>query len=114
MQVQPYLALMRFDKPIGTWLTLLPSLWSLALASGTTGHLFDLKLAALFCLGAFLMRGAGCTVNDMWDADFDRRVARTTTRPIASRQITRKQAFVFLGVQLSCALAVLMQLNQLR
>lgn len=63
---RPYLRLMRADKPIGTWLLLLPSLWSIALAA-EPGTLPDLWTTALFSMGAFLLRGAGCTVNDLWD-----------------------------------------------
>lgn len=71
--VQPYLRLIRFDKPIGTWLLYLPCTWSIGLAA-TPGSLPDLQLLALFGLGALVMRGAGCTINDMWDVDFDKKV----------------------------------------
>ena len=72
-KVQPYLRLIRFDKPIGTWLLYLPCTWSIALAA-VPGSLPDLQLLALFGLGALVMRGAGCTINDMWDVDFDKKV----------------------------------------
>lgn len=72
-KVQPYLRLIRFDKPIGTWLLYLPCTWSIALAAAP-GSLPDLQLLALFGLGALVMRGAGCTINDMWDVDFDKKV----------------------------------------
>ncbi|XP_064636311.1 4-hydroxybenzoate polyprenyltransferase, mitochondrial-like isoform X3 [Lineus longissimus] len=108
--VQPYLRLVRFDRPIGTWLLYLPCMWSIGLAADA-GHLPDLRLLALFGVGAFLMRGAGCTINDMWDSDIDSKVARTRDRPLACGQITRFQALVFLGGQLSLALMVLLQLN---
>ncbi|XP_037114649.1 4-hydroxybenzoate polyprenyltransferase, mitochondrial [Syngnathus acus] len=108
--VQPYLRLMRLDKPIGTWLLYLPCTWSIALAA-EPGCLPDLGMLALFGTGALLMRGAGCTVNDMWDKDFDKKVARTATRPIACGDISRLQALVFLGGQLSLALGVLLCLN---
>ncbi|KAJ2366954.1 Para-hydroxybenzoate--polyprenyltransferase, mitochondrial precursor (PHB:polyprenyltransferase) [Coemansia sp. RSA 2610] len=68
-------------------------------------------LMALFGTGAVVMRGAGCTINDMWDVDFDKKVERTKTRPIASGLITRPKALAFLGLQLSAGLAVLLQLN---
>ena len=71
--VQPYLRLIRFDKPIGTWLLYLPCTWSIGLAAAP-GSLPDLQLLALFGLGALVMRGAGCTINDMWDVDFDKKV----------------------------------------
>lgn len=70
---QPYLKLMRLDKPIGTWLLYWPCTWSIALAA-TPGELPDLKMLALFGTGAVLMRGAGCVVNDLWDKDFDKKV----------------------------------------
>lgn len=71
--VQPYLRLIRFDKPIGTWLLFLPCTWSIGLAA-SAGSLPDLQLLTLFGLGALVMRGAGCTINDMWDVDFDKKV----------------------------------------
>ncbi|XP_052448015.1 4-hydroxybenzoate polyprenyltransferase, mitochondrial [Carassius gibelio] len=108
--VQPYLRLMRLDKPIGTWLLYLPCTWSIGLAADP-GCLPDLRMLALFGVGALLMRGAGCTINDMWDKDFDVKVSRTATRPIASGEITQFQALVFLGGQLSLALGVLLCLN---
>ncbi|XP_071339738.1 4-hydroxybenzoate polyprenyltransferase, mitochondrial [Trachinotus anak] len=108
--VQPYLRLMRLDKPIGTWLLYLPCTWSIGLAADP-GCLPDLGMLTLFGTGALLMRGAGCTINDMWDKDFDKKVSRTATRPIASGEISRMQALVFLGGQLSLALGVLLCLN---
>ncbi|XP_034450659.1 4-hydroxybenzoate polyprenyltransferase, mitochondrial [Hippoglossus hippoglossus] len=108
--VQPYLRLMRLDKPIGTWLLYLPCTWSIALAADP-GCLPHLGMLTLFGTGALLMRGAGCTINDMWDKDFDTKVSRTATRPIASGAISRMQALVFLGGQLSLALGVLLCLN---
>uniref|UniRef100_A0A3Q3IRZ0 4-hydroxybenzoate polyprenyltransferase, mitochondrial n=1 Tax=Monopterus albus TaxID=43700 RepID=A0A3Q3IRZ0_MONAL len=108
--VKPYLQLMRLDKPIGTWLLYLPCTWSIALAADP-GCLPDLGMLALFGMGALLMRGAGCTINDMWDKDFDKKVSRTAIRPIASGEISRMQALVFLGGQLSLALGVLLCLN---
>ncbi|MGH0152897.1 UNVERIFIED_CONTAM: hypothetical protein FKN15_049701 [Acipenser sinensis] len=110
---QPYLRLMRFDKPIGTWLLYLPCMWSIGL-SAEPGCLPDLYMLTLFGTGAVLMRGAGCTINDMWDKDFDKKVSRTADRPIAAGEITRFQALVFLGGQLSLALGVLLCLNYYR
>ncbi|XP_068594647.1 4-hydroxybenzoate polyprenyltransferase, mitochondrial [Brachionichthys hirsutus] len=108
--IRPYLRLMRLDKPIGTWLLYLPCTWSIALASDS-GCLPQLGMLALFGTGALLMRGAGCTINDMWDKDFDKKVARTASRPIASGDVSRMQALVFLGGQLSLALGILLCLN---
>ncbi|KAL4623115.1 4-hydroxybenzoate polyprenyltransferase, mitochondrial [Arapaima gigas] len=108
--VQPYLRLMRLDKPIGTWLLYLPCTWSIGLAADP-GCLPDLAMLTLFGTGAVLMRGAGCTINDMWDKDFDKKVSRTAGRPLAAGQISRFRALVFLGGQLTAALGVLLCLN---
>lgn len=110
LSMQPYLRLMRLDKPIGTWLLFLPCTWSISLAADP-GCLPDMHMLALFGVGSLLMRGAGCTVNDMWDKDFDQKVVRTASRPIASGAVSRFQALVFLGGQLSLALCVLLCLN---
>lgn len=72
--LRPYLRLARVDRPIGTWLLFIPSAWSISLAA-TAGQFPDMKVLALFGAGAFLMRGAGCTVNDMLDRDFDGHVS---------------------------------------
>ncbi|XP_008334071.1 4-hydroxybenzoate polyprenyltransferase, mitochondrial [Cynoglossus semilaevis] len=109
-KVRPYLRLMRLDKPIGTWLLYLPCTWSIALASNP-GCLPDIGMLALFGAGAVLMRGAGCTINDMWDKDFDKQVSRTVTRPIASGEISQMQALFFLAGQLSLSLGILLCLN---
>ena len=105
---RPYLRLARLDRPIGTWLLLLPCWWGAALATpawpGAT-------MFVLFTIGAVVMRGAGCTVNDLADRKFDARVARTATRPIASGQISVLKAFVFLALQLLLGLSILLQFN---
>ena len=86
---QPYLRLARLDRPIGSWLLLLPCWWSSALAAIATGwRLPNLWHIALFFVGAFAMRGAGCTWNDIVDRDLDSRVERTRSRPIPSGQVT--------------------------
>ncbi|XP_028629514.1 4-hydroxybenzoate polyprenyltransferase, mitochondrial [Grammomys surdaster] len=108
--LQPYLRLMRLDKPIGTWLLYLPCTWSIGLAADP-GCFPDWYMLSLFGTGAILMRGAGCTINDMWDRDFDKKVMRTANRPIAAGDISTFQAFVFLGGQLTLALGVLLCLN---
>ncbi|XP_014768775.1 4-hydroxybenzoate polyprenyltransferase, mitochondrial isoform X2 [Octopus bimaculoides] len=108
--IQPYLRLIRLDKPIGTWLLYWPCTWSIAMAA-TPGHLPDLKMLTLFGVGALIMRGSGCIINDMWDRDFDKKVTRTVTRPIAAGEISRFEALVFLGSQLTLGLAILLQLN---
>ncbi|KDN42736.1 4-hydroxybenzoate polyprenyl transferase [Tilletiaria anomala UBC 951] len=111
--VRPFLQLARLDKPIGTWLLYWPCAWSITLASQYVDA--PVSVAAsnilLFGVGAVVMRGAGCTINDMWDAKMDRLVERTKSRPIASGQVSHFQALVFLGAQLSTGLAVLVNLN---
>ncbi|CBQ71657.1 related to COQ2-para-hydroxybenzoate--polyprenyltransferase [Sporisorium reilianum SRZ2] len=111
--IQPYLALSRIDKPIGTWLLFWPCAWSIVLASHTLGLSYTTPLfyTMLFGVGAMVMRGAGCTINDMWDVKMDRMVERTKTRPLAAGDITQFQALCFLGVQLSAGLVVLVNLN---
>ncbi|XP_071511951.1 4-hydroxybenzoate polyprenyltransferase, mitochondrial-like [Diadema antillarum] len=79
--------------------------------AASPGQFPDLYMLGIFGLGALLMRGAGCTINDMWDKDFDKSVERTKVRPIAAGEITRFQALVFLGCQLSAALAILLSFN---
>lgn len=108
--VRPYARLMRLDRPIGSWLLLLPCWWSVALAGGPTP---DLWLLFLFALGAIVMRGAGCVVNDIYDRDIDRQVERTSPRPLASGQVTLAQAFVFLALLLLIGLTVLLAFNRL-
>jgi 4-hydroxybenzoate polyprenyltransferase len=111
---QPYLRLARIDRAIGTWLLLIPCWWGVALATVSVRgpDPFDSILyAVLFAIGAFVMRGAGCTWNDILDRDFDARVARTATRPIPSGAVSVTQAFVFLGLQLLAGLAVLLCFN---
>ena len=106
--LKPYCRLARLDRPIGTWLLLLPCWWSLALASSGWPNLF---YVCLFGLGALVMRGAGCTINDLVDKDFDGKVARTSTRPIASGDISILKALLFLGLQMGLGLLILIQLN---
>ncbi|WP_022704954.1 4-hydroxybenzoate octaprenyltransferase [Pseudorhodobacter ferrugineus] len=113
---RPYLRLARADRPIGTWLLLIPCFWGLALAAAAdpTGYrLFDVWIALGCTLGAFLMRGAGCTWNDITDRDFDAAVARTKSRPIPSGQVTVKKAVVWMGVQAALAAAILFTFNGL-
>ncbi|KAK9480268.1 UbiA prenyltransferase family-domain-containing protein [Lipomyces japonicus] len=110
--VLPYAQLMRVDKPVGTWLLLWPSSWGIGMAAYAThaSLLHTSGVLALFGIGALVMRGAGCTVNDLWDRKLDQKVERTLTRPIASGAITPKQAIIFLGGQLSLGLTVLLSL----
>jgi len=108
--VGPYLRLARLDRPIGTWLLLFPCWWSLALAARGWPDGRWLWLAALFAVGAVVMRGAGCTVNDILDRDLDAQVERTRGRPIPSGQVTGRQALAFMAFQMLLGLAVLLQL----
>jgi 4-hydroxybenzoate polyprenyltransferase len=110
---RPYLRLARYDRPIGSWLLLMPCLWSAALAAGVAGDISRLPLIlALFLVGAFVMRGAGCTWNDITDRDLDARVERTRSRPIPAGQVSVKQAAVFLVAQALLGLVVLLQFNR--
>ena len=106
-----YARLMRLDRPIGTWLLLFPCWWGLALGTLAQDRVL-LWYMALFGIGAMVMRGAGCTWNDITDREFDASVARTRTRPIPSGQVTVLRAFIFLGVLLLIGLAVLVQFNR--
>jgi 4-hydroxybenzoate polyprenyltransferase len=110
---RPYLRLSRADRPIGTWLLLIPCWWGLALAMLHDGRasLHDLWIAIGCAGGAFLMRGAGCTWNDITDRKFDGAVERTKSRPIPSGQVTVKQALVWMALQCLISLGFLLTLN---
>jgi 4-hydroxybenzoate polyprenyltransferase len=110
--VKPYLRLARLDRPIGSWLLLLPCWWSAGLAAIAAGRPYpDPWHCLLFFIGAFAMRGAGCTWNDIVDRDLDAKVERTRSRPIPAGQVTARQAFVFLVLQALVGLVVLLQFN---
>jgi 4-hydroxybenzoate polyprenyltransferase len=117
---RPYLRLARLDRPIGSWLLLIPCWWSVGLAAVHAGAQGDLKVdpktalwhLVLFFVGAFAMRGAGCTWNDIVDRDLDAKVERTRSRPIPSGQVTVAAAAVFLALQALLGLAVLLQFNR--
>ena len=110
---RPYLRLTRLDRPIGWWLLLLPCWWSSALAAVANGDWGpNLWHIVLLLIGAIVMRGAGCTWNDLVDRDIDARVERTRSRPIPSGQVSVKAAVVFLVVQALVGLAVLVQFNR--
>lgn len=106
----PYARLMRIDRPIGSCLLFWPCGWSIAL-SAPAGCWPDPVMLALFGTGAFIMRGAGCTINDMWDRDIDAKVARTKSRPLVAGELTQLDAWMFLGGQLAVGLLVLLELN---
>ena len=103
--LQPYVYLMRLDRPIGTWLLLLPGWWAIMLAGGGVSFLI------LFALGAIIMRGAGCIINDLWDRNLDKEVERTSTRPLASGAVSVPQAIKFLALLLFMGLMILLQFN---
>ncbi len=105
---RPYALLARLDRPIGSWLLFLPGLWAVAMAA--PGWAEGLRLALLLGAGSVAMRGAGCVVNDLWDRDLDRRVARTAGRPLASGAVTPRAALLFLVGLLLAGLVVLVQL----
>lgn len=107
-RMRPYLRLARIDRPIGIWLLMFPCWWSTALASD---HWPDLWLLLLFAVGATVMRGAGCTVNDIVDREFDARVARTATRPLPSGAVSVRQALAFAVALCLAGLVILLQFN---
>jgi 4-hydroxybenzoate polyprenyltransferase len=110
---RPYLRLCRLDRPIGSWLLLIPCWWSAALAARVAGDIHQLPLdIALFFIGAFAMRGAGCTWNDITDRDLDAKVERTRSRPIPAGQVSVSGAMVFLVAQALVGLLVLLQFNR--
>src|SRR5215210_4878608 len=101
---EPYARLARWDRPIGTWLLLFPGWWGIALAGPRWP---DSLLLLLFALGAVAMRGAGCTLNDIADREYDGKVARTRLRPLPSGRVTVRQAVLFMLGQLAIGAAVL-------
>ena len=112
--LRPYLRLTRLDRPIGWWLLLLPCWWSSALAAIADGDWGpNLGHLLLLLIGAIVMRGAGCTWNDLVDRDIDARVERTRSRPIPSGQIGVMAAIVFLLLQALVGLVILLQFNSL-
>ena len=106
---RPFLRLSRADRPIGTWLLFVPCLWGLALASLSTGRfgMHDIWTIIGCGIGAFLMRGAGCTWNDITDRDFDRSVERTRSRPIPAGDVTVSAAVIWMVVQALLAFLIL-------
>jgi 4-hydroxybenzoate polyprenyltransferase len=111
--LKPYARLARWDRPIGFWLLFWPCAWGLALAAVADPlRGFDWWGAVLMLAGAILMRGAGCTFNDIVDRDIDMQVARTRSRPIPSGQVTARDALAFLVAQALLASAILFQFNR--
>ncbi|MBP9183657.1 MAG: 4-hydroxybenzoate octaprenyltransferase [Fuscovulum sp.] len=111
---RPFLRLSRADRPIGTWLLFIPCLWGVTLAANAGGFRpWDLWLAISCGAGAFLMRGAGCTWNDITDRDIDAAVARTRSRPLPSGQVTVRQALAWMAMQALVAAGILFSYNWL-
>lgn len=110
--LQSYALLARLDRPIGTWLLFLPGAWGILLPAGVSPQ-ERVRLLVLFGIGSLVMRSAGCVVNDMWDRDIDRQVARTAGRPLASGALRMRHAALFLAALLLIGLAILLQLNPL-
>ena len=110
---RPYLRLSRADRPIGTWLLLLPCWWGLGLAILADGQfaLHDVWIFVSCAVGAFLMRGAGCTWNDITDRKIDGAVERTRSRPIPSGQVTVTQAITWMILQAGGAALILYSYN---
>jgi len=109
---RPYLRLSRADRPIGTWLLLLPAWWGVLLAiCATDWRLIDVWLLLGSALGAFLMRGAGCTYNDLIDREIDAKVERTRSRPLPSGQVTANQATLWMLGQALAAFLILITFN---
>jgi 4-hydroxybenzoate polyprenyltransferase len=111
---RPYLRLSRADRPIGTWLLLIPCLWGISLSALQGGYRpWDVWLAVSCAMGAFLMRGAGCTWNDLADRDFDALVERTRSRPLPSGQVTPSRAGLWMIAQALAAAMILFSYNGL-
>lgn len=110
--MRPYAYLMRLDRPIGTWLLLLPGWWAIMAGGQGIANLdwYGFYLMALFGVGAIIMRGAGCVINDLWDVDYDRQVERTKDRPLASGAVSKLQAVFFMLILLWIGLIILVQL----
>lgn len=111
---RPYLRLSRADRPAGTWLLLIPCWWGLLLAvliDPTGLKPMDGWIAVGFAIGAFLMRGAGCTWNDISDRHIDAQVERTRSRPLPSGQVTTKQAVIWMVIQTLLAAGILFTFN---
>ncbi|MBT4770644.1 MAG: 4-hydroxybenzoate octaprenyltransferase [Rhodospirillaceae bacterium] len=111
-RLHPYLRLARIDRPIGIWLLLFPCWWGVILAGTISPEpQREILLMGLFALGAVVMRGAGCTLNDIIDRDLDARVERTAVRPIPAGEVSLRQALIFLALQLLLGLGVLLAFN---
>ncbi|SCU92174.1 LADA_0F14862g1_1 [Lachancea dasiensis] len=111
-KIIPYAELMRLEKPVGTWLLYIPCTWSITMAATQTLAPVSSTLWMLFLFGtgALIMRGAGCTINDLLDRNLDNKVIRSVERPIASGRVSPNQALTFLGAQTATGIGILTQL----
>ncbi|SDK41697.1 4-hydroxybenzoate octaprenyltransferase [Aliiruegeria lutimaris] len=110
--MRPYLRLSRADRPVGFWTLVIPSFWGLFAAAAATGwRTFDIWIVVAVILGSFLMRGAGCSWNDITDREIDALVERTKSRPLPSGQVTVKQAMIWMGVQVLLSFLILLTFN---
>jgi len=105
-----WIRLGRFDRPIGSWLLLLPCLWTLPIFLNSITDILEIYF--IFIIGAFSMRAAGCIINDLWDKDIDKKISRTRHRPIASGEVSTKEGFGFLMMLLTISLLCLLNLNK--
>jgi 4-hydroxybenzoate polyprenyl transferase len=110
--IENYINLTRIKRPIGVWLLFFPCLFGIALTLKENPNINFIYFAALFFIGAFLMRSAGCIINDIFDRNFDKNVDRTKERPIAAGKISVNQALIFLTILLILSLLILLQFNQ--
>jgi 4-hydroxybenzoate polyprenyltransferase len=113
---RPYTRLMRLDRPIGAYLLFIPGLWAVLLAAIMNPDTSTTRVAmviGLLFVGSFVMRGAGCVINDMWDRDLDRQVERTRGRPLASGAVSMVQAGLFLAALLTVGMLILLQMKTL-
>lgn len=108
----PYAELMRLEKPVGTWLLYLPCSWAIIMGAMETGATLGstVYMLGLFGVGALIMRGAGCTINDIWDRNLDDKVIRSVERPIAAKRVSVRNASLFLGAQTAVGMGILAQL----
>ncbi len=110
---RPYIKLSRLDRPIGIWLLMWPAWWSIGLSLSLENEVKGIFLYALFFLGAVVMRGAGCTFNDIIDMKLDSKVQRTASRPLPSGEISKKNAIIWLSIQCIIGFLILLQFNLL-
>lgn len=107
-RLKQYLNLIRFDRPVGTWLLFLPCMFSLLFARSSFPSVYEISI---FLVGAFFMRSSGCIINDLWDRKLDSKVSRTRSRPLASEAITVFEALFILLLFLSCSAFLLFLFN---